>query len=108
MKDAMDFLIARKGFGTTLPEDFMPYWNRLSSVIDTLGADTTKKTKTKKPNKKRKKTSDKTIDAASIPNETPRKITLPNGKEIDIDTSVTKEMVNFISNIPILSEKKSP
>ena len=64
MKDAMDFLIARKGFGTTLPEDFMPYWTRLSSVIDTLGADTTKKTKTKKPKKKRKKTSDKTIDAA--------------------------------------------
>ena len=43
MKDAMDFLIVRKGFGTTLPEDFMPYWNKLSSVIDTLGADTTKK-----------------------------------------------------------------
>ena len=108
MKDAIDLLIVHEGFDKQLPENFMPYWNQLSSVIDTLGADTTKKTKTKKPNKKRKKNSDKTIDATPIPDETPRKITLPNGNEIDIDMSVTKEMVNFIKNVPISSEKKSP
>ena len=54
MKDAIDLLIVHKDFEAQLPEDFLPYWERLCSVIDTLGADTTRTTKKRKTNKKKR------------------------------------------------------
>ena len=108
IKDAIDLLIVHKGFEAQLPEDFLPYWERLCSVIDTLGADTTKTTKKGNPIRKERNIMTTSSMLHHSQKKSQRKITLPNGLEIEIDVSVPKEVANFIANIPILSEKKSP
>ena len=61
----------------------------------------------KKESKKEKEKNDNLPDATPTQDQTRRKLKLPNGTEIDIDGSVTKEMIQFINNVPNSSDMKS-